>query len=255
MEQNKTYNQEDEIDLLELFMALLNKWYLIAVSGLVCALTGMLFTMFLIPEKFESKTSIYIYNQQTDNMTMSDLQTGSTLTKDFEILVKGRNVLENVIEKLNLDMTYNQLNGMVSVTVPANTRIVEITVETTDPYLSRDIADAVREISSKSIAEVMGVDAVNVVEKANLPEGKSSPSISKNTLIAGMAGVVIACGIIVLLTILNDTISTPDDVEKYLELSTLGVIPMDETLAADEKKRKKTKKATGRTPLPKRANA
>lgn len=255
MEHNTNFTNEDEIDLLELLMALLNKWYLIAVAGLVCALAGMLFTMFLIPEKFESKTSIYIYNQQTDNMTMSDLQTGSTLTKDFEILVKGRNVLENVIEKLNLDLTYGQLNGMVSVTVPANTRIVEITVKTTDPYLSRDIADAVREISSKSIAEVMGVDAVNVVEKANLPEGKSSPSISKNTVLSGLVGVVLACGIIVLLTLLNDTICTPDDVEKYLELSTLGVIPMDEALAADEKKRKKTKKATGRTVLPKRANA
>ena len=255
MEHNTNFTNEDEIDLLELLMALLNKWYLIAVAGLVCALAGMLFTMFLIPEKFESKTSIYIYNQQTDNMTMSDLQTGSTLTKDFEILVKGRNVLENVIEKLNLDMTYNQLNGMVSVTVPANTRIVEISVKTTDPYLSRDIADAVREISSKSIAEVMGVDAVNVVEKANLPEGKAGPSISKNTLMGGMAGAVLACGIVVLLTLLNDTICTPEDVEKYLGLSTIGIIPLDSTMAADEKKRRKTKKATGRTPLPKRANA
>lgn len=255
MQQNINNKQQEEIDLLELFMALLSKWYLIAVSGLVCALAAMLITMFMIAPTYVSETSIYIYNQQTDNMTMSDLQTGSTLTKDFEILVKGRNVLENVIEKLDLDLTYNQINSMVSVSVPANTRIVEISVKTTDPYLSRDIADAVREISSKSIAEVMGVDAVNVVEKANLPEGKAGPSISKNTLLGGMAGAVIACGIIVLMTLLNDTICTPEDVEKYLGLSTIGIIPLDSTMVADEKKRKKTKKATGRTPLPKQANA
>ena len=256
MEQNKTYNQEDEIDLLELFMALLGRWYLIIASGLVCALAAMLFTMFMIAPTYVSKTSIYIYNQQqSDNITMSDLQTGSTLTKDYEILVKGRNVLENVIQKLDLEMSYGQLNGMVSVSVPANTRIVEIAVKTTDPYLSRDIADAVREISSKNIAEVMGVDAVNIVEKANLPEGKAGPSVSKNTLIGGMAGVVVACGIIVLMTLLNDTICTPEDVEKYLGLSTIGIIPLDGTMAADEKKRKKTKKTSGRTALPKHANA
>ena len=255
MEQNTNYVYEDEmeIDLKELFFALLNKWYLICVSGVLCALIGLLAAMFLIPEKFESKTSIYIYNQQNENMTYNDLQTGSTLTKDYEILVKGRTVLENAIEKLDLDMTYEQLNGMVTVTVPASTRIVEITVETTDPYLSRDIADAVREISSKNIAEVMGVDAVNVVETANLPEEKSSPSISKFTVLGGMAGGVAACGIVVLLFLLNDTIRTQDDVEKYLGLSTLGIIPMDDTLVADEKKRKKAQKSMKKQSVPKRS--
>ena len=255
MEQNINYVYEDEmeIDLKELFFALLNKWYLICVSGVLCALIGLLAAMFLIPEKFESKTSIYIYNQQSDNMTYNDLQTGSTLTKDYEILVKGRTVLENAIEKLDLEFTYEELNKMVTVTVPASTRIVEITVETTDPYLSRDIADAIREISSKNIAEVMGVDAVNVVETANLPEKKSSPSISKFTVLGGMAGGVLACGVVVLLFLLNDTIRTQDDVEKYLGLSTLGIIPMDDTLVADEKKRKKAQKSIKKQSVPKRS--
>lgn len=255
MEQNINYVYEDEmeIDLKELFFALLNKWYLICVSGVLCALIGLLAAMFLIPEKFESKTSIYIYNQQNENMTYNDLQTGSTLTKDYEILVKGRTVLENAIEKLDLEFTYEELNKMVTVTVPASTRIVEITVETTDPYLSRDIADAIREISSKNIAEVMGVDAVNVVETANLPEKKSSPSISKFTVLGGMAGGVLACGVVVLLFLLNDTIRTQDDVEKYLGLSTLGIIPMDDTLVADEKKRKKAQKSIKKQSVPKRS--
>lgn len=255
MEQNTNYVYEDEmeIDLKELFFALLNKWYLICVSGVLCALIGLLAAIFLIPEKFESKTSIYIYNQQNENMTYNDLQTGSTLTKDYEILVKGRTVLENAIEKLDLEFTYEELNKMVTVTVPASTRIVEITVETTDPYLSRDIADAVREISSKNIAEVMGVDAVNVVETANLPERKSSPSISKFTVLGGMAGGVAACGVVVLFFLLNDTIRTQDDVEKYLGLSTLGIIPMDDTLVADEKKRKKAQKSLKKQSVPKRS--
>lgn len=257
MEQNTNYVYEDEmeIDLKELFFALLNKWHLIVLSGLLCALIGLAAAMFVIPEKFESKTSIYIYNQQSENMTYTDLQTGSTLTKDYEVLVKGRTVLESAIEKLDLGMTYEQINGMVTVTVPASTRIVEITVESTDPYLSRDIADAVREIASKNIAEVMGVDAVNVVETANLPEKKSSPSVTKFTLLGGMLGGVLACGVVVLLFLLNDTIRTQDDVEKYLGISTLGIIPMDDTLVADEKKRKKMQKAAKKKSVPKRTKA
>lgn len=256
MEKNTYYLNDDEmeINLGEIFYALLHKWYIIALSGMVCALVVFQVTMFWIPEKFVSKTSIYIYNQQNENMTYNDLQTGSTLTMDYEILVKSRNVLENVIEKLELEITYKKLHRMVSVSVPSNTRIVEISVETEDPYLSRDIADSVREISSKNIAEVMGVDAVNVVEKANFPEGKSSPNVIELTLIGAIAGIFIASGIIIFLTIFNDTICTQDDVEKYLDLSTLGIIPLDDALISDEKKRKKTKKIIRKIPVPKRVN-
>jgi len=244
MDQNQNYVYEDEIeiDLKELFFVLLNKWYLILLSGILCGLVGLTVSRFLIPEKYESETSIYIYNQQNENVTYNDLQSGSTLTKDYEVLVKGRTVLEGAVEKLGLDLTYNQISAMVSVNVPTSTRIVEITVRTVDPYLSRDIADAVREISSKNIAEVMGVDAVNVVETANLPEQKCSPSVSKYTLVGGMFGVIVACAILTVMFLLNDTVRTQDDVEKYLGLSTLGIIPIDENLVADEKKRKKTQK-------------
>lgn len=257
MEQNQTYRYEDEmeIDLKELFFVLLGKWYIIALSCILCALIGLTYAKFLIPEKFESKTSIYIYNQEKENVTLADLQTGSTLTKDYEVLVKGRNVLESTIEKLGLNLSYGAIRGMVSVNVPDSTRIVEITVQTTDPYLSRDIADVIREISSKKIAEVMGVDAVNVVEPANLPETKCSPSISKYTFMGGMVGLILSCGIMVVMFLFNDTIRTQEDVEKYLDLSTLGIIPIDEILAADEKKRKKAQKSSRKKSVPKRIKA
>lgn len=243
MNQNQTYeNDELEIDLKELFFVLLDKWYVILLSGLALALAAMCYAKFLIPEKFESGTSIYIYNQQSENVTYNDLQTGSSLTKDYEVLVKSRTVLESVIQTLELEMDYEQLSGLVTVNVPANTRIVEIKVQTTDPYLSKDIADTVREIAGKNIAEVMGVDAVNVVEKANLPEEKCSPSIGKYTILGGMLGVLAACAVFIILYLLNDTIRTQDDVEKYLGLSVIGLIPMDAAMAAESRKRKKGRK-------------
>lgn len=245
MEQNRSYacGDEMEIDLLELFFALLNKWYLIILSGLMCALIGLTAAMYVMPEKYESKTSIYIYNQQKEGViSYSDFQTSTVLTKDYEVLIKGRTVLESVIEELDLDLTYGQLGSMISVNVPDSTRIIEITVQTTDPYLSQDIADAVQEISSKQITKVMGVDTVNVVESASLPQDKSSPSISKYTVLGGMLGVVAACAIIVALFLLNDTIRSQEDVERYLGLGTLGVIPFEEELEVEEKKRSKMKK-------------
>lgn len=244
MRENINYLHEEdmEIDLRELFFVLLSKWHMIFLSGLMCALIGLLAAMFLVPEKFQSKTSIYIYDQQKESMSYSDLQISTVLTKDYEVLIKGRTVLETVIEELDLNCSYSALNSMVKVNVPDSTRIVEIFVQTTDPYLSKDIADAVREVSSETIKSVMGVDAVNVVETANLPEGKSSPSISKYTVLGGMFGAVVAVGIIVILFLTNDTIRSQEDVEKYLELGVLGTIPLTEDLKVDSRKGKKPPK-------------
>lgn len=239
MENNRQY-EEMEIDLKELCLTLLAKWKVIIASAVFCALLGFCFSKFLMAEKYISTTSVYISSSQAEATNYSNLQTGTMMTKDYEVLVKGRSVLETVTNQLELDLSYETLKGMVSVNVPDSTRIVEITVETTDPYLSQDIANAVREVSSKNIVDVMGVAAVNIVETANLPEVKSAPSVAKYTVLGGMVGGVISCGIAGILFLFNDMITTQEDVEKYLGLSTLGVIPKDDGLLADEKKRKKS---------------
>lgn len=239
-QQNKKAQEfEVELDIREVIFALLQKWYLIVLAGFLTAALFFCVSKFLIPEKFESETSIYILNQDEEGINYTDFQLGTILTKDYEVLVKSRTVLEEVAKKLKLDLSYEDLESMVSVTVPESTRIVEITVRTTDPELSQKIADTVREMASKNISEVMNVDAVNVVEKANLPTKKCSPSVGRNTILGGFLGVFVACTIILLFVLFNDTIRTQDDVEKYLNVSTLGVIPMNEEIAAHDKKSKR----------------
>ena len=242
MEQYNIKNVQDyemEIDIKEVFFALLQKWYLIALAGILMASLFLGVSKFVLTEKFESKTSIYILNQKSEDLTYSDLQLGTILTKDYEVLIKSRTVLEEVTKNLKLDIPYEVLSGMVKVTVPESTRIVQISVRTTSPELSQKIADEVREVASENISDVMNVDAVKVVDKANLPTGKCSPNVTRNTVMGGFFGVLIASAIILLITMLNDTIRTQDDVKKYLGLNTMGVIPL-----AAEGKSKKHKKAS-----------
>ena len=242
MEQQNVNMQQEyeiEIDLKKVIGALLKRWYVIALAGLLAA--GLMFgyTQNYIPEKYEAKTTFFILNHDESNLTYSDLQFATVLTKDYEILIKSRAVLEETIKNLKLNTTYEVLKSMVKVAVPEDTRIVEIAVRTVDPKSSQAIADEVREVASKKIAEVMKVDAVNLVDKANLPTQKCSPSTMKNTLVAGAAGVFVACAVILIFAIMNDTIRNQEDVEKYLELCTLGVIPLDIKTEAAEKKRLK----------------
>ena len=130
---------------------------------------------------------------------------------------------------------------MISVNIQNDTRIISITVTDTSPTRAQDIANAVRVAASSHIYDVMDIEAVNVVDYANLPEKPSSPKTKRNIIIGALLGFILAIGIITVVYILDDTIKTPDDIEKYLGLSVLGSIPYDENEDTSKKKRKNKK--------------
>lgn len=231
-----------EIDLMEVFGLLIGRLWIIASVGIFAALVCFLFSRFVLTPVYESTTRIYILNKnESTAVTYSDVQLGTQLTKDYAELIGSRYVLEEVIQKLSLDTEYDELFKKVKVETPTDTRIVAITVEDTDPVLAMETANAIREVASAHIQNVMDIDAVNVVETANMPTEKSGPSCLLWTLIGGMAGVLFVCGVILVQYLLDDSIKNSEDVEKHLGLSTLALIPVTESEGQGKKKRHKRK--------------
>ena len=242
-------NDEIEIDVLELFHVLLDKIWVIILAGAVAALAVVAATILFITPQYQSTTKMYVLSKQDSNtLTSQDMQTSLSLTKDYAELIKSRTVTEGVITQLNLDMTHEQLLSKITVDSATDTRILSISVRDADPYVACEIANAIRDVAANHIKNVMDIDAVNVVETANIPENKISPSIKKNGLVGGVAGVAIAIAIILITYLSNDTIKTQEDVERYLGLSTLGTIPMSEAdrKNKNKKKHKKQKRSKGR---------
>lgn len=240
--ENHRENDVIEVDLLEIINILLSRFWFILGGGLVAAAVGFAVSMFVITPTYESTTKIYILNKsENTTVTYSDVQMGTQLTKDYAELINSRYVLEEVIKKLSLAETeYQDLLDKVSVHTPTDTRIVSITVTDTNPQEAMNIANCIREVAGEHIQNVMDIDAVNVVEEANMPTTKAGPSIPKWTLIGGVIGVLLVCGVILIHYLLDDTIKTSEDVEKYLGLSTLALIPVavDENNVKQKTKRK-----------------
>lgn len=238
----KQNDTEIEIDLMELAAELLRRWWIIAITTAVIGIAGYLCsTLYLTPE-YQSTTSVYILTKQSENaMTYSDTQLATQLTKDYEQLIMGRTVLENVIVQCAVENTYEQLRERVEVTNETNTRIINITVTDTEPARAQQLADAIREEAAVHIKEVTDVEAVNVADVANLPTEPSGPSVLKWTAVGLAAGFALSAGLLTLRYMLDDTIKTADDVEKYLDLSILALIP--DTQITGKKRKKKSSKA------------
>lgn len=244
MENQRENTNEIEFDLLEIIHILLGRLWIVLGTGVIAALICFGISGYVLAPVYESTTKIYILNK-TENtaVTYTDVQMGTQLTKDYAELINSRYVIEKVIGQLSLeDMEYKDLMKKVSVNTPVDTRIVSITVEHTDPALAQKIANCIREVAGEHIQNVMDIEAVNVVEAANMPTEKSGPGVAKWTLIGGLAGVFFASAIILIIFLLDDTIKSSEDVEKYLGLSTLAMIPViseDNTARKKKLKRKK----------------
>ncbi len=234
-----------EIDLQELFGLLLHWLWLIILCGILAGTAGYCLSKFVIVPQYESTTKVYILNKQDNStITYSDMQLGTQLTKDYAQLIKSRDVLEKVIVTCGLTENYEDFSERVLVENITDTRIIAITVQDINPSMAQFIANEIRKVAAEHIKNVMDIQAVNVAEEANLPTEPASPSILKWTAIGILIGMFLCAMIVVVRFLLDDTIKTEEDIEKYLGLSTLAMIPiMENTEGKKGKRRKKRKKS------------
>lgn len=229
MEPKNIQTDEIEIDLHEIFLLFLSKIWIILLSGILTGGIAFIISQFVLDPTYESTTQIYILNKQdTDTVTYSDVQLGSQLTKDYAELIQSRYVLELVIKELQLtNVDYEMMLKKVEVTTPTDTRILTITVKDTDPIAAMEIANSIRQTAAEHIKSVMDIEAVNVVDTANLPTERSGPNVIKWTLIGALIGIFFVMAVVMIWYLVDDTVKTGDDVERYLGLSTLALIPLE----------------------------
>lgn len=232
MEHNKEkQNDEIEIDLRQVAIQILDKIVIIILAGIIGALAMLIYSKVFAKPVYTSTTNLYVISRQNDTTTTySDVQTSTLLVKDFKVLVTSRTVTEQVISELGLDMTATQLANSVTVAAQSDTRVLEISVDNTDPYLAKSIADKLADVSSEFISSIMQIEKISTIDKAEVAAYPTSPNTTKNVLIGGAIGVILALAIVIIRMLMDDTVKNSDDIERYFGISTLALIPLSEQL-------------------------
>lgn len=221
-------SDEIEIDLKELFFELLVEWKKIAVSTILAGLIMFVISAFIMTPQYESTSKLYVLSKSTSITSLTDLQMGTNLTNDYMEIVGGRPILDQVISNLGLDYTYGQLSGIIAFNNPSDSRILEITVTHPEPQVAKQIADEMADVAAAFIAEKMDQDPPSVIQYGYIEDNPVSPSIVKNTAIGLLAGAFLAMAVVVITYLMNDTIMTPDDMERKVGLQVLASLPFDE---------------------------
>lgn len=221
--------EEIEIDLRELLQVLISRIWLILLAGIVFAGATGVICKFIMTPIYSSTTQLCILSNTTSIASLSDLAIGTQLTQDYIVVTQSRPVVEGVIKNLDLDMTYEELLSVTTVANPSDTRILTITVTNPDPYLAKQIVDQYAAISRHRIAELMDINEPGIIEEGHVAEKKTSPRTTRNAMVAGVIGVLLASALFIIRYLMDDTIKSSEDIERYLGLNTIGILPIDES--------------------------
>ena len=231
--------EEIEIDLVELVYYFRSKLVTIIVTFLIGALGAGMITYFFVTPKYEAASKLYMVSASSDSVVdLTDLNLGTSLSSDYEQLLKIRPIFEEILEEEKLNYTYEELLEMVTMETLEDTRILTITVESIVPGEAQEIANDLAEKAVTYLPELMETSAPNIAEHAIYPESPSSPNLVKNTAIGAALGLMSALGLLTVFFVMDDTVKSAEDVEKAFGIMPLTVIPEGEMESISDKTEK-----------------
>ena len=226
------------IDLKELARAVLAKiWWIVGITVL-CAALSFGYTKFLVKPWYESEAGLYVVSK---NMTTSgDVTIANFLARDCIALISDHNMLKATLNRLHEkdvaidpEMTYVELAKKIELTIiDEDSRLIIVKATDEDPAVAKAIVDAICDVAKNEVNETIGgkssEDRINPVggeDPATMPTQKAGPGLAKNVVMAGLIGLLVSVGAVILVYVLDDKIKNADQAERVLGLSTLGMIP------------------------------
>ena len=237
----------EEIDLIELFKYLWKHIVIIIALTLIAGVMSFLITVLFIKPTYESYVQIYVNNTNEKNTTgyisTGDISAAKSLVGTYTVILKSDTTLKEVASRLKESYTVQELSQMISANAVNNTEIFRVTVRSSVPETAQLIANTVASVLPGRISEVVDGSSVRIVDYAELPDHKASPSVSKNTVIGLFVGLFLGLAICTISFLTDDVIHDIDYIKDIYDLPILGVIPD----AYEEHAQKYYKKYYGKT--------
>lgn len=228
-----------EVDLQKLLIAYVQKWWAIVLSALIIAAGSLWYTMNYVEPQYQATVTIYVNNNRTDvkdEISNASLVTSQRLVKTYVNIIKSETVLNRVVKNSDLSYTAAQLRGMLSAEQVEETEIFRIIVTNGDPEEAADVANAIAREGLDGIEAIVDGSSAKVVDYASVPQYRSSPNLTQNTVLGGLVGILLAVVAITIQYLMDVRVKTAADLEQMFEIPLLGQIPVFVSPEAKEKR-------------------
>lgn len=219
--------REIEIDLLEILRVLWDNLKYIVLVSLVLGIIGFVASKTLLTPIYEASAKMIVNTRYDENQTVTNdqLTSAKKLVDTYAIIIRSRDVLNQVSADLELEESYYQLQKCVSVHSVNNTPVMQIVVQHENRETALRITAKILEIAPDIIIETVEAGSVKPVEQAYAGDSPVSPNVFKNTVLLALLGFVVSCLVIVVIFLSDNTYKSDLDIHNDLGLPVLGVIP------------------------------
>lgn len=224
-------DDEMEIDLLKLARALWRKAWAIVLAAVVFGGAALVFTAFFVTPLYRAEALMYVNSSDISiggakvSISQGELTAAQSLVKTYAVILNTRTTLNDVIEQSGVSYTYEELEAMISAESVNSTEVFSITVTSPDPKEAELLANTIVKILPEKIAAIVEGSSARIVDYAVEPSRRASPNITKITLVGAFLGLVLACGVIVVLELMDEQIHDTDYLIQTYDIPVLAVIP------------------------------
>lgn len=224
----------EELDLKELISIFMKRKILIILVVIIFALLGAIYTLKFITPTYQSTTSLVLVQTGTERNNLQDIDTSSITTSDvtlnsklvdnYKSIATSKATASQVLKNLSLNMSIEELQKITSVSTKADTEIIIITVEYTDPEMACKITSETANVFVEKVNEIYKLDNLNILDKAEVNYTPSNIHLTKNIIIFAFVGAILISGYILLINMLDTTVKSDTDIEKALHVPVLASI-------------------------------
>lgn len=231
MENKNNGSREYEIDVIHILKAIWRKMWLVVLCAVLASAIGFSYAAFFLTPMYSSSAMMYVNNKSfsiggiSGSISQSELNAAETLVKRYLVILNTKTTLEQVIEKTGVDYTWQQLSGMITAGAVNDTEIFKVTVTASDPYEAATIVNGIAEVLPERVSDIIQGSSMKIVDRGIVNTQKVSPNVTSYTMMGFAIGFILACAIIVIYALLDDTIRGEDYILQKYEYPILARIP------------------------------
>ena len=175
--------------------------FLIVIVGLV--------SYFVLTPVYEATTEILVNESpgETDQLSNENIQANLQLAKTYTGILENPIIFNQVRDEMGLDITIDKLSEKVIVTNAEQSQLITITARDKDPEMAAELVNTTASVFEDVIREIVAVDNITLLSPAIVEEDPVPvfPKPLINMAIAGIVGLLLGLGIVLLQVSMNKT--------------------------------------------------
>ncbi|MDP4088957.1 MAG: Wzz/FepE/Etk N-terminal domain-containing protein [Bacillota bacterium] len=225
MEQERYVEFEEQLDIKELLYIIKKRILLVWLLPVLFAAAAAVLSYFVLKPVYQASISIIISKDQGGVLTQADVMMYQNLIKTYTEIAKSNVVAERAITDGNLKTSAGALQSALTVNSQTGTQVLKMSITSGQPQDAEDKAEAMGSAFLTESRRLLPSGTVEIMDHAKLPQSPVKPNKMLNTVLAFVIGLILAIALAFLMEYMNDTIKSEEDVERYLGVPIIGVIP------------------------------